>query len=232
MEPWPRECRTRRWPPGLSALTYATAGQPGLLWETQNSFPSGSVRVTQLDGPCCPRCRNVAPRATSRSTAASTSSAPIRRSRCIRFFTVFGSGAYPNNRTSCRMSSGVNPVNQEPLLADLRPGGAPSRLVRWQAGGQHSKHTCLARIIGGVCGRLVRIFVIGRSGPGACPCWACLRRRSAVAAKLSCCRSDDDRRPGKFFKEVREGVSDRGDGVRSRGEAAHKGRRQGKEPRS
>ncbi|WP_158553967.1 hypothetical protein [Micromonospora deserti] len=40
------------------------------------------------------------------------------------------------------------------------------------------------------------------------------------------------RRPGKFFKEIREAVSDRGGGVRSRGEAAHKGRRQGKEPRS
>ena len=32
----------------------------------------------------------------------------------------------------------------------------------------------------------------------------------------------------KLFKEVREGVSDRGGGVRSRGEAARKGRRQGK----
>jgi hypothetical protein len=30
-----------------------------------------------------------------------------------------------------------------------------------------------------------------------------------------------------FFKEVREAVSDRGGGVRSRGEAAHQGRRQG-----
>jgi dihydrofolate reductase len=67
-----------------------------------------------------------------------------------------------------------------------------------------------------------------RPGPRACPHWARLRRRSAVAATLSCCRIDDDRRPGKFFKEVREGVSDRGGGVRSRGEAAHKGRRQGK----
>jgi hypothetical protein len=57
-----------------------------------------------------------------------------------------------------------------------------------------------------------------------------LRRWSAVAAKLSCCRSADDRRAGKFFKEVREAVSDRGGGVRSRGEAAHKGWRQGKEP--
>ncbi len=64
-----------------------------------------------------------------------------------------------------------------------------------------------------------------RPGPRACPHWARLRRRSAVAATLSCCRIDDDRRPGKFFQEVREGVSDRGGGVRSRGEAAHKGRR-------
>jgi hypothetical protein len=32
------------------------------------------------------------------------------------------------------------------------------------------------------------------------------------------------RRPGKFFKEIREAVSDRGGGVRSRGEAAHEGR--------
>ncbi|HUR05349.1 MAG TPA: hypothetical protein VM347_22595 [Nonomuraea sp.] len=44
----------------------------------------------------------------------------------------------------------------------------------------------------------------------------------AVAATLSCCWIDDDRRPGKFFKEVGEAVSDRGGGVRSRGEAARK----------
>jgi dihydrofolate reductase len=55
-----------------------------------------------------------------------------------------------------------------------------------------------------------------------------LRKWSAVAATLSCCRIADDRRPGKFFKEIREAVSDRGGGVRSRGEAAHKGRCQGK----
>jgi hypothetical protein len=35
-----------------------------------------------------------------------------------------------------------------------------------------------------------------------------LRRWSAVAATLSCCRIDDDRRPGKSFKEIREAVSD------------------------
>jgi hypothetical protein len=33
---------------------------------------------------------------------------------------------------------------------------------------------------------------------------------------------------GKYFKEIREAASDRGGGARSRGEAAHKGRRQGK----
>ena len=37
-----------------------------------------------------------------------------------------------------------------------------------------------------------------------------------------------DRRTRKSSKEVREAVSDRGGGVRSRGEAAHEGRRQGK----
>jgi hypothetical protein len=42
-----------------------------------------------------------------------------------------------------------------------------------------------------------------RSGPRACPHWARLRKWSAVAAKLSCCRIADDRRPGKFFKEIR-----------------------------
>jgi hypothetical protein len=36
-------------------------------------------------------------------------------------------------------------------------------------------------------------------------------------------RGRRDRRPGKFFKEVREAVSDRGGGVRSRGEAARMG---------
>jgi hypothetical protein len=30
-----------------------------------------------------------------------------------------------------------------------------------------------------------------------------LRKCSAVAAKLSCCRVADDRRPGRFFKEIR-----------------------------
>src|SRR5258706_16390751 len=62
-----------------------------------------------------------------------------------------------------------------------------------------------------------------RSGPRACPRWARLRRWSAVAATLSFCRIADDRRPGKFFREIREAVSDRGGGVRSGGEAAHKG---------
>jgi hypothetical protein len=57
----------------------------------------------------------------------------------------------------------------------------------------------------------------------SCPHWARLRKWSAVAAKLSCCRIADDRRPGKFFKEIREAVSDRGGGVRSRDEAARKG---------
>jgi hypothetical protein len=42
-----------------------------------------------------------------------------------------------------------------------------------------------------------------RSGPRACPHWARLRKWSAVTAKLSCCRIADDRRPGKFFKEIR-----------------------------
>jgi hypothetical protein len=44
-----------------------------------------------------------------------------------------------------------------------------------------------------------------RSGPRACPHWARLRKWSAVAAKLSCCRVADDQRPGRFFKEIREG---------------------------
>jgi hypothetical protein len=64
--------------------------------------------------------------------------------------------------------------------------------------------------------------------------WAHMRKWSAVAAKLSCCPIAGDLRPGKFSKEIREAVSDRGGGVRSTGEAAHKRRRQGKrkEPRS
>ena len=41
--------------------------------------------------------------------------------------------------------------------------------------------------------------------------------------ELSCCRVADDQRPRKLFKEIREAVSDRGGGVRGRGEAAHKG---------
>jgi hypothetical protein len=52
--------------------------------------------------------------------------------------------------------------------------------------------------------------------------WAHLRKWSPVAAKLSCCRIAGDQRPRKFFKEIREAVSDRGGAVRSRGEAAHK----------
>ncbi|MFF5207657.1 dihydrofolate reductase family protein [Streptosporangium sp. NPDC000396] len=47
-------------------------------------------------------------------------------------------------------------------------------------------------------------------------------RRDTVVLSI-----DDDRRHGKFFKEIREEVSDRGGGVRSRGEAARKGRSQG-----
>lgn len=45
---------------------------------------------------------------------------------------------------------------------------------------------------------------------------------------LSCCQTDDDRRPGRICEEIREAVSDRGSGVRSTGEAAQKGRRHGK----
>jgi hypothetical protein len=45
------------------------------------------------------------------------------------------------------------------------------------------------------------------------------RRREAVVPLIA-----DDRRPGKFFKEIGEAVSDRGGGVRSRGEAAREGR--------
>ncbi len=49
--------------------------------ETQNSLPSGSVIVTQPCGPCCPRCRKVAPRADSRATSALTFSGPTLTSR-------------------------------------------------------------------------------------------------------------------------------------------------------
>jgi hypothetical protein len=56
--------------------------------------------------------------------------------------------------------------------------------------------------------------------------------RGSVAVVM-CCRIADDRRPGKFFEEVREAVSDQGGGVRSRGEAACKGGdAKAKEPRS
>ncbi|GAA0943214.1 hypothetical protein GCM10009550_15050 [Actinocorallia libanotica] len=40
------------------------------------------------------------------------------------------------------------------------------------------------------------------------------------------------RRPGEFCEEVREAVSDLGGAVRSKGEAARKGQREGREPRS
>src|ERR1700689_3752670 len=53
--------------------------------------------------------------------------------------------------------------------------------------------------------------------------------RSACTAPTATSRSCPrrDRRPGKYVKEVREAVADRGGGVRSRGEAARQGRRQG-----
>jgi hypothetical protein len=51
--------------------------------------------------------------------------------------------------------------------------------------------------------------------------------RHATRPGIINCRIADDRRPGKFFQEVREAVSDRGGGVRGRGEAARKGRRRG-----
>jgi len=59
-----------------------------------------------------------------------------------------------------------------------------------------------------------------------------LEKWSAVAATLSRCRIADDRRPGKFFKEVREAVSIGAvvfvAGVRP----STKGRAKAKEPRS
>lgn len=59
----------------------------------QSSLPSGSAMVTHVcTGPCCPRCRTVAPDPTSRSTSVSTFSGPTRRSRWTRFFTVLASG--------------------------------------------------------------------------------------------------------------------------------------------
>jgi hypothetical protein len=45
-----------------------------------------------------------------------------------------------------------------------------------------------------------------RSGPRACPRWARLRKWSAVAAKVSFCRVANDRRPGRFFTEIRGDV--------------------------
>src|ERR1700704_2339354 len=49
--------------------------------------------------------------------------------------------------------------------------------------------------------------------------------RGPTGSTPTCCRRGVAE---SFFKEMREAVSDRGGGVRSRGEAAHKGRRQGK----
>src|SRR6266849_403971 len=57
-----------------------------------------------------------------------------------------------------------------------------------------------------------------RSDPRALPHWARMRKWSAVAPKRSRCRIACSRRTRKSSKEIREAVSDRGGGVRSRGE--------------
>jgi hypothetical protein len=77
----------------------------------------------------------------------------------------------------------------------------------------------------------------GRCAAGASPPRAGSSSRSGTLAGCGCrcaapTRIADDRRPGNFFKEIREGVSDRGGAVRSGGEAVHKGRAKGKESRS
>jgi hypothetical protein len=82
-----------------------------------------------------------------------------------------------------------------------------------------------------MCGRLVRVFAIDlvpelvRAG----------RARGSGALSPRNCRAAGSLTTGvpkSSLKETREAVSDRGGGVRGRGEAARKGRRQGKEPRS
>src|SRR5712691_9323316 len=57
-----------------------------------------------------------------------------------------------------------------------------------------------------------------RSDPRARPHRARMRKWSAVAPKPSRCRIAYNRRTRKSSKEIREAVSDRGGGVRSRGE--------------
>src|ERR1700722_9490834 len=105
--------------------------------DTQSSLPSGSATVTQVCGPCRPACSTFAPRATRPATTWSTSSAPMRRSRCSRFFTVLGSGTSWNSTRGARsVPSGwliAAPSRQTslPLCDVVSPSSAyPSLIIR------------------------------------------------------------------------------------------------------
>jgi hypothetical protein len=103
----------------------------------QNSFPSGSVITVQVMP--CSWCvaYSVAPSPRKRATSAMRSAA--WKSRCIRFFTVFPSGTFRNNRRTGSVAdvrsatSGVASASYRPVAAAQnaasRPGSTASNVM-------------------------------------------------------------------------------------------------------
>jgi hypothetical protein len=102
------------------------------------------------------------------------------------------------------MSSGEELVSEFERLEPLTPPERSAFLL-------HDVFGCSFAEVAGIVGRTHEVGLApepfdaattgqdlrDRSDPRACPRWARLRKWSAVAAKLSCCRVADDRRPGR-----------------------------------